>query len=111
MSDHIGHVTDDTFENEVLGSSVPVLVDFWAPWCGPCMALGPVMESIAKNRGESVKVVKVNVDENLEVAGRMGIRSIPSVMLFADGELREMTVGAHPQKFFDEMIDRNVLKN
>ena len=106
MSDHVKHITDQTFESEVLQSDVPVLVDFWAPWCGPCMALGPVMESIARKREGEVKVVKVNVDENVEVAGRMGIRSIPSVMLFQGGELKEMLVGARPQHVFDTMLDR-----
>jgi len=106
MSQHVTHVTDETFDDEVLQSNVPVLVDFWAPWCGPCMALGPVMESIARQREGAVKVVKINVDENTQVAGRMGIRSIPSIMLFHGGELKEMLVGARPQAVFDAMIDR-----
>ena len=106
MSENIDHITDDTFDNEVLKSDVPVLVDFWAPWCGPCLALGPIMESIARDRAGAVKVVKINVDENARVAGRMGIRSIPSVMLFHEGELKEMMVGSRPQSAFDEMIER-----
>ena len=106
MSDNIIHVTDETFDSEVLQSDVPVLVDFWAPWCGPCLALGPVMESIAEQRQGTVKVAKINVDANVEIAGRMGVRSIPSIMLFQGGELKEMAVGAHPQGFFDQMIDR-----
>ncbi len=108
MSDHIEQVTDKDFDNKVLQSDVPVLVDFWAPWCGPCLALGPVMESIARERSGSVKVVKVNVDENIQVASQMGIRSIPAVMLFAGGELKGMMVGARPQADFEQLIDRSV---
>lgn len=106
MAENITHVTDETFDDEVLQSNIPVLVDFWAPWCGPCVALGPVMESIARQRDGAVKVVKINVDESTQVATRMGIRSIPSVMLFHDGELKEMLVGARPQAVFEAMIDR-----
>jgi thioredoxin 1 len=109
MSENIIHVTDNSFDSEVLKSDVPVLVDFWAPWCGPCLALGPVMESIADKRGGAVKVAKVNVDENTEVASRMGIRSIPSVMLFQGGELKEMTIGAHPEGYFEDLLDRSLL--
>jgi thioredoxin 1 len=108
MSEHVTQVTDETFDAEVLASEIPVLVDFWAPWCGPCIALGPVMESIAERRRGVVKVVKVNVDDNAEVAGRMGIRSIPSVMLFQDGELKEMMVGARPRAVFEAMLDRAI---
>ena len=109
MSELIEHITDHEFDTKVLGSDVPVLVDFWAPWCGPCLALGPVMESIAQKREGKVKVVKVNVDENVRIASQMGIRSIPSVMLFQGGELREMMVGARPQIEFEKMLDRAIV--
>jgi thioredoxin 1 len=110
MSENIVHVTDETFDDEVLKSNVPVLVDFWAPWCGPCLVLGPVMESIARHHEGDVKVAKINVDQNTSVAGRMGIRSIPAVMLFYGGEMKEMTVGARPEAFFEEMLNRSVLR-
>lgn len=108
MSENIIQVTDATFDDEVLNSDIPVLVDFWAPWCGPCLALGPVLESIARSHEGSVKVAKINVDQNVNVAGRMGIRSIPAVMLFQGGELKEMTVGARPESYFEEMLDRSL---
>jgi thioredoxin 1 len=107
MSNSITHVTDHSFDAEVIRSNVPVLVDFWAPWCGPCLALGPTLEAIAQEHEHDLKVVKVNVDENVEVAARMGIRSIPSVMLFRDGELKEMLVGARPKHVFETMIARS----
>ncbi len=105
MSEHVEHITDQDFETRVLGSDLPVLVDFWAPWCRPCVALGPVLESIAKDREGEVKVVKVNVEENVHVASQMGIRSIPAVMLFDEGELKGMMVGARPRADFDKLID------
>ena len=86
-------VNDGNFEAEVLKSAQPVVVDFWAEWCGPCKMLGPVLEEIASERGNSAKVVKINVDENPALAARFGIRSIPALLYFAGGELREQTVG------------------
>ena len=105
MSEQVDSVSDSDFENKVLGADVPVLVDFWAPWCGPCRVVGPVMEELAEDRGEAVKVVKVNVDESTQVASQMGIRSIPTVMLFDRGELQETMVGARPRAHFDKMLD------
>jgi len=105
MSEHVDSVTDHDFDAKVLGSDVPVLVDFWAPWCGPCRVVGPVMEELADSRGGTVRVVKVNVDESTKVAAQMGIRSIPTVMLFDGGELQETMVGARPRAHFDKMLD------
>jgi thioredoxin len=105
MSENVRHITDAEFDAEVLRSDVPVLVDFWAPWCGPCMRLGPLMERIAAERGAALKVMKVNVDESPGVAGQMGIMSIPAVMLFKGGELQQMLVGLRPKADFDRMID------
>ena len=106
MSATVQHITDADFDTAVLQSDVPVLVDFWAPWCGPCLMIGPVVEAVAEARGDAVKVVKVNVDESPEVARRMGIRSIPTIMVFSGGELAEMVVGARPKKDLEAMVDR-----
>ena len=92
-------VTETTFENEVIEGSkeTPVLVDFWAEWCGPCHAVSPVLEKIADERAGELKLVKVNIDENQELAGRYGIMSIPTMILFKDGEPAAAVIGARPK--------------
>ena len=90
-------VTDASFEADVLKSSEPVVVDFWAEWCGPCKMIGPSLEEIAVEMKGKVKIVKLNVDENPGVAGKLGIRSIPTLMLFKDGKLAAQKVGAAPK--------------
>ena len=90
-------VTDDNFELEVLGADKPVLVDFWAPWCGPCRAVAPVLEEIAKSHGDKVEIVKLNTDENPAVTGKLGITSIPTMHLYKNGEIVKTIVGAMPK--------------
>ena len=103
-------VTDGTFQNEVLESEVPVLVDYWAPWCGPCLMAAPVLEKIADEYDGQLKVCKVNVDENREVASKYGIMSIPTMFVFKQGELVDQITGVTPNFESDlkEKIDAYV---
>lgn len=101
-------VTDATFKQEVLESTVPVLVDFWAPWCGPCRMVAPVVEEIADDYKDKVKVVKVNTDENPEVASAYGIRSIPTLMIFKDGQRVELVVGAVPKVTLTNTLEKHL---
>jgi thioredoxin 1 len=87
-------VTDASFKEDVLEASGPVLVDFWAPWCGPCRAVAPVLEALASELSDRLKIVKVNVDDNQQVAGALGVRSIPTLVLFKDGKAIQGAVGA-----------------
>ena len=101
-------VTADTFEAEVLNSEVPVLVDFWAEWCGPCRMLAPAVEAVAKQYAGSASVVKVNVDESPAVAQRYGVRGIPTLILFKGGQEAERVVGAVPKEAISRLIDKHV---
>jgi thioredoxin 1 len=97
-------VTDATFESEVLQSETPVVVDFWAEWCGPCKALGPLLESAAA-KAKGIKVLKLNIDENLETPTRYGIRSIPTMMAFKGGELADTLVGLRSQNDLESWLN------
>ena len=101
----INEVSDDTFESEVLTSDVPVLVDFWAPWCGPCKAIAPVLEEIAGEYSGRAKIVKVNVDDHQAAAGKYGVRSIPNLILFKDGQVAQQIVGNVAKTKLTEAID------
>ena len=108
MSDKIVHVTDDNFENEVLQSSDPVLVDYWAEWCGPCKMIAPVLDEIASEYDGRVKVAKLNIDDNPNTPPRYGIRGIPTLMLFKDGEVEATKVGAVSKSQLTAFIDSNL---
>lgn len=101
------NISDAEFEKEVLQSPVPVLVDFWAPWCGPCRMLAPVLDKLADKQGEALRIVKINIDENAQVAAAMSVRSIPTLALFKDGQFCEMTLGAKRLEELEEFVQRN----
>ncbi len=111
MSNNITITSDASFETDVLKSDLPVLVDFWAPWCGPCRMVAPVLEKIAEQYAGKVRIAKLNVDENQQTAMTYGIRSIPTIALFQGGEVVDGVLGAAPQSFFTEMLDKHVAGN
>lgn len=100
----VKEVTGATFESEVLLSDKPVLVDFWAPWCGPCRMVGPIVEEVAQEVGDRAKVAKVNVDNEQEIAIRYGIMSIPTLMVFENGKVKETVVGLRPKQALLDML-------
>jgi thioredoxin 1 len=102
-------VADDTFEHEVLKSSTPVLIDFWAPWCAPCRAIAPIVEELSVTYAGKLKVVKMNVDDNPKTPSRYGVRGIPNLILFQGGEVKEQIVGAVPKAQLVKVIDRVVV--
>jgi thioredoxin len=99
-------VNDENFDGEVLRSDIPVLVDFWAEWCGPCKVVGPTIEALASDYQGKIKVAKLNVDDNPEVAGRFGVRSIPTLIVFKDGEAQQAAVGVKPKGQLAELIEK-----
>jgi thioredoxin 1 len=104
----VGHADDGTFESAVLKTDTPVLVDFWAPWCGPCRALAPIMEKIGKEYDGRVNVIKVNVDESPKTAANYGVRSIPTLLFIHEGKVRETLVGLTTKDKLAALIDRNL---
>jgi thioredoxin 1 len=108
MSDGISHVTDATFEQEVLKADGPVLVDYWAEWCGPCKMIGPVLEEIAGEYQGKIKIAKLNIDENPGTPPKYGIRGIPTLMIFKDGGVEATKVGALSKSQLSAFIEENV---
>ena len=101
-------VTDATFQTEVMESDTPVVVDFWAEWCGPCKQIGPALEELSDEYGDAVKIVKVNVDENPQSPGQFGVRGIPALFLVKDGEVVSNKIGAAPKAQLKSWIDEAV---
>ena len=108
MSEHIHYVTDGNFEAEVLQSQTPVLVDYWAEWCGPCKMIAPILDDVAKEYGGRLKVAKLNIDENQETPAKFGIRGIPTLMLFKGGNVEATKVGALSKSQLTAFIDSNL---
>ena len=108
MSQQIHHVSDETFETEVLQSTVPVLVDYWAEWCGPCKMITPILNEVAVEYGERLKVTKLNVDENQATPPKYGIRGIPTLMLFKNGNIEATKVGALSKAQITAFIDSHI---
>jgi len=108
VSDSLVHVTDDNFETEVIGHGTPVLVDFWAEWCGPCKMIAPILDEIAQEYGDRLRVAKLNIDENPNTPPRYGIRGIPTLMLFKDGNVEATKVGAVSKSQLTAFIDSSL---
>ena len=108
MSEHIHHVTDANFKSEVLESSLPVLVDYWAEWCGPCKMVAPILDEVAKDYVGKLKVAKLNIDDNQKTPGEFGIRGIPTLMLFKGGNVEATKVGAVSKSQLTAFIDSNL---
>ncbi len=108
MSDNIIAVTDENFEDEVLNSDRPVLVDYWAEWCGPCKMIAPVLKEIAEEYGDKIKIGKLNIDENQNTPPKYGIRGIPTLMIFKDGNVEAQKVGAVSKSQLAAFIDSTI---
>lgn len=108
MSEHIIHVTDTDFKAEVLDSGTPVLVDYWAEWCGPCKMIAPILDEVAKEYAGKLKIVKLNIDENPKTPGEYGIRGIPTLILFKGGNVEATKIGALSKSQLTAFIDSNV---
>jgi thioredoxin 1 len=103
---NVKELSDQDFQSEVLQATGPVLVDFWAPWCGPCRMIAPIVEELAKENGDTLKVMKVNVDDSPQTATSYGVSSIPTLMIFKNGEVADRFVGVQPKKRLQEAIEQ-----
>jgi thioredoxin len=108
MSDKVTHVTDANFEQEVMKSPTPVLVDFWAPWCGPCRAIAPMVDQLADEYAGRLKVVKINVDDNPMAPARFGVRGIPNLIIIKGGQVKEQILGAVPKNQLTKAVDNAI---
>lgn len=108
MSEHIHHVKDDTFEADVLKSTTPVLLDYWAEWCGPCKMIAPILDEVAKDYAGKLKVAKINIDENQATPGKFGVRGIPTLMIFKNGVVEATKVGALSKSQLKAFIDSHI---
>ena len=108
MSEHIHYISDDTFEQEVLQSAMPVLVDYWAEWCGPCKMISPILDAVAKEYAGRLKVCKLNIDENQATPPKYGIRGIPTLMVFKNGNVEATKVGALSKSQLTAFVDSNI---
>jgi thioredoxin 1 len=108
MSEHIHHVKDDTFDAEVLKSTTPVLLDYWAEWCGPCKMIAPILDEVAKDYAGKLKVAKINIDDNQETPSKFGVRGIPTLMLFKNGAVEATKVGAMSKSQLKAFIDGHI---
>lgn len=108
MSDSILHVTDSSFEDEVLKSGLPVILDFWAEWCGPCKMIGPILEELAEQYKDKLTVAKINIDDNQSTPQTYGVRGIPTLIIFKDGDVVATKVGAASKSQLEAFIDTNI---
>ena len=106
MTTHI--ITDSNFDEEIKNSALPILVDFWAEWCGPCKQIGPILEEIAEENKDKIKILKMNVDENSQTPQKFGVRGIPTLMLFKDGKLVDTKVGSLPKNMLESWLEPNL---
>ncbi|MDQ6978888.1 MAG: thioredoxin TrxA [Mariprofundaceae bacterium] len=107
-SEKIIHVSDDSFEGDVLNGTGPILVDFWAPWCGPCKQIAPVLEELSAEFGDTLTIAKINIDDNPNTPGKYGVRGIPTLMLFADGNVQGTKVGAVNKAKLTEFVKDHI---